>query len=303
MSVLSTALPNASITSIPNQPPVSAWFSGVLAVLVFSLTAPFTSMALEAFTPAFIAFMRASVAGVGSIMVVLWMKWPLPKAKDIAWLILGGAGIALIFPYTLAEALQVWKASDMGVVLAGIPLFTALIAAGLFGEKPSIKFWLSLLVGTEVLILFAYKQSGGVLSSTLFIMLAAAGLGYAIGGHVAKRIGGFQTICWMMVLYFPISVFGLAFNASENAQAFTVENMNAIWALLYLAVMSQWIGFQCWYGAMAQIGIAKTGQLQLLQPFMTLLFTVPLLGSTLTFEHFLFAGFITLSVWWARKSK
>ncbi|MGB3667880.1 MAG: DMT family transporter [Bermanella sp.] len=300
----SANLPSSGISKTNRcEPPSSAWFAGLFAVLIFSLTAPLTVVALDVFSPAFIAFMRAFIAGIGSISLVLWFKWPLPSLKDIVWLLVGGSCIALVFPYTLAKSLQVWQASDMGVVLAGIPLFTALMAVGLFKEKTSIKFWVSLLVGTQVLVLFAYSQSNGVLHSALFIMLASAGVGYAIGGHVAKRLGGFQTICWMMVLYFPVSLFGVGYTAAENAHGFDMQYIGPLLALLYLAVFSQWVGFRYWYGAMVQIGIAKTGQLQLTQPFMTLIFTVPLLGASLSLVHFYFAALISLTVWWVRKSR
>jgi len=305
MSAIQTVLPTSNTINVINTeaPPLSAWFSALFAVLIFSLTAPLTVIALEVFSPAFISFMRAMIAGIGSLALVLWFKWPVPKLKDIAWLLLGGGCIALVFPFTLAQSLQVWQASDMGVVLAGIPLFTAVIAACLFKEKTSIKFWISLLVGTEILVLFAYSQSNGVLHRALFIMLASAGVGYAIGGHVAKCLGGFQTICWMMVLYFPVSLFGVGFTAAENAAAFQWQHMEAIVSLLYLAIFSQWVGFRYWYGAMVKIGIARTGQLQLTQPFMTLIFSVPLLGANLTLSHLYFAALISLSVWWVRKSR
>jgi len=304
MSVTQIALPRTQGQDLSiSEPPASAWLSGLFAVLIFSLTAPLTVIALDAFTPAFISFMRAMIAGIGSLVLIVWFKWPIPKLKDIAWLLVGGGCITLVFPYTLAQSLEIWQASDMGVVLAGIPLFTAVIAAVLFKEKTTIKFWISLLVGTEILVLFAYSQSNGELHNALFIMLASAGVGYAIGGHVSKRLGGFQTICWMMVLFFPVSVLGVGFNMTQNIEAFTLGNSNEILSLLYLAIFSQWIGFRYWYGAMVKIGIARTGQLQLTQPFMTLLFAVPLLGASLTLEHIYFATLISLSVWWVRKSR
>jgi drug/metabolite transporter (DMT)-like permease len=58
--------------------------------------------------------------------------------------------------------------------------------------------------------------------------------------------------------------------------------------------MSQWIGFHFWYGAMAKIGIARAGQIQLLQSFFILLFSVLLLGAALNAQQFIFAGLITL---------
>ncbi|MFT5594852.1 MAG: drug/metabolite transporter (DMT)-like permease [Oceanicoccus sp.] len=299
---INTSLESRYFTASILKPTLSV-SQGLFAVIIFSLTAPLTTIALEAFSPAFIACMRAMIAGIGSIAMVWWFKWPLPKVKELVWLSVGGACVALIFPYALAKSLMHWQASEMGIVLAGLPLTTALIAVGLFKEKTTKQFWMSMLVGTQLLILFAYSQSNGVLHFSLFLMLLAAGLGYAIGGHVAKRLGGFQTICWMMVLYFPVSLFGAGYNAMENAAAFSVENIWPILALVYLAVMSQWVGFHFWYGSMVNIGITKTGQLQFLQPFFTLIFAVPLLGYSITWSHLVFAGLITGSVWLLRRSR
>lgn len=284
------------------QGPVPLWFHGLLAVIIFSLTAPFTVLALEAFTPGFIAAMRALIAGVGSIFMVWWFKWPIPKPKELAWLAVGGAAMVFVFPYSMAFTLQHWQASETGIFLAGIPFFTALVAASLFKEKTSKQFWLSMTFGTQLLILFAYSQSSGVIPLHSIVLLVSAGLGYAIGGHVAKRLGGFQTICWMMVLYFPLSVFAFGYTSLENAENFSGDHLVGILALLYLAVMSQWIGFHFWFGSMTKIGIAKTGQLQLLQPFFTLLFAVLFLGSVLTWVQVTFAVLVTLSVIMLRKS-
>ena len=297
-----STLESRYFTATTPAPGLSIFF-GLFAVMIFSLTAPLTVIALDAFTPAFIACMRAMIAGGLSIVAVLWFKWPVPKARDLIWLSVGGAGIALVFPFSLAQSLLNWQASEIGIVLAGLPLVTAIIAVGLFKEKTTKQFWLSLLLGSLLLLLFAYSQSNGVFHPSLFVMLFAAGFGYAIGGHVAKRLGGFQTICWMMVMYFPISLFGTGYFAIDNAASFTFDNAHALLALGYLAVMSQWIGFHFWYGSMVKIGIAKTGQLQLLQPFFTLGFAMPLLGYVLTWSHLTFALLITGSVWLLRRSQ
>ena len=46
----------------------------------------------------------------------------------------------------------------------------------------------------------------------------------------------------------------------------------------YVSTVSMWLGFFAWYKALAMGGIARVGQLQLLQPFMTMLGAVLLLG-------------------------
>ncbi|XOT95237.1 EamA family transporter, partial [Alcaligenes pakistanensis] len=49
-------------------------------------------------------------------------------------------------------------------------------------------------------------------------------------------------------------------------------------ALLYLAVFSSLLGFFPWYKAMAMGGVARIGQVQLAQPFLTVLISALWLG-------------------------
>ena len=62
------------------------------------------------------------------------------------------------------------------------------------------------------------------------------------------------------------------------------------WAgFLYLALFSQFIGFFAWYQGLALGGVAKVGQLQLLQTFVTLGAAALLLGEQITWIEIGFA--------------
>jgi drug/metabolite transporter (DMT)-like permease len=49
----------------------------------------------------------------------------------------------------------------------------------------------------------------------------------------------------------------------------------------YTAVFSMWLGFFAWYRGLALGGVVRVSQTQLLQPFLALLFAVPVLGERL----------------------
>jgi drug/metabolite transporter (DMT)-like permease len=71
----------------------------------------------------------------------------------------------------------------------------------------------------------------------------------------------------------------------------------------YVAVMSQFLGFFFWYRGLALGGIARVGQVQLLQTFFTLAASAALLGERL---DGLTVGFalVTLGfVWLARRDR
>ena len=56
----------------------------------------------------------------------------------------------------------------------------------------------------------------------------------------------------------------------------------AAWgALGYVAVFSMWLGFFAWYRGLALGGTVRVSQVQLVQPFLGMLFAVPLLGESL----------------------
>ena len=50
--------------------------------------------------------------------------------------------------------------------------------------------------------------------------------------------------------------------------------------LLYIAAVSQFLGFVVWYRGMGLMGVPRASQLQLAQPLLTLVWAVLLLGET-----------------------
>jgi drug/metabolite transporter (DMT)-like permease len=60
-------------------------------------------------------------------------------------------------------------------------------------------------------------------------------------------------------------------------------------AFLYVAVISQFVGFLPWYKGLALGGVARVGQVQLLQPFLTLAGSALFLGETLDAPTWAFA--------------
>jgi drug/metabolite transporter (DMT)-like permease len=61
------------------------------------------------------------------------------------------------------------------------------------------------------------------------------------------------------------------------------------------------IGFFFWYGGMAIGGISRVSQVQLLQPFCTLLASVVLVHEPITFINIIFATLVITTVMIGRK--
>lgn len=322
-SIPSSSIPSPAIPAAANNSlhtvNTCGIAKGLFAVVLFAMTVPMTKLALPLFSPELIAASRGTIAGLLALFVININGWSLPNKKVLAWLALAGTGIVIGFPYLLSYSLVNLSAANMGVVLAGLPLMTSLFAVVIIGERHNRSFWIASGFGATLLASYFINgaaTSGWNLETVLILLcvLAFGGLGYSAGAKAAKNIGGWQTICWMLVLYLPFSAVAFGYYAGDEIFIINVtQAMNnpeapyrfwlPILGLVYLAVISQWWGFRFWYQAMAEAGAGRISQIQLLQPFFTLVFAVVFLGEAFELSQVVFAGLIVLAVFSALRSK
>jgi drug/metabolite transporter (DMT)-like permease len=127
-------------------------------------------------------------------------------------------------------------------------------------------------------LVFAGTQGAGSFSTGDFQILAAvalAAIGYAEGGTLAREMGGWRVICWALVLAAPLTIpIGAVAAASSDLNA----SGDAWLGFAYVAAISALFGFFPWYAGLARGGVAKIGQIQLVQPLLTLAWSALLLS-------------------------
>ena len=117
--------------------------------------------------------------------------------------------------------------------------------------------------------------------------ILSAGMGYALGGKLSKELGGWQVICWALVISFPFIIFPAWMQAPE--ESFSNLPLIVLLSFLYLALVSQLFGFFLWNKGLALGGIARVSQTQLMQPFVTLLASDFLINETVNLHTIIFA--------------
>jgi drug/metabolite transporter (DMT)-like permease len=200
------------------------------------------------------------------------------------------AGVVIGFPLLSAIAMKDAAASHGAVITGLLPLSTALCGAWRAGERPSQGFWLFACLGSGLVVIFALIAGGGSIRLADLALLGAVGsaaLGYAEGAILARRFGSWQVICWSLILSVPVLLPIVLQHLPAN---FVSISVNAVLAFLYVSVFSMFLGFFAWYRGLALGGIARIGQLQLIQPFMTILASFILLGEHLSIETIGFAA-------------
>ncbi|MFI1768205.1 DMT family transporter [Streptomyces sp. NPDC020800] len=252
-----------------------------LGVIAFSLTFPSTAWGLESFGPWSLVAVRSVLAALVAGVCLLALRVPLPARRHLPGLAVVAAGVVAGFPLLTTLALQTSTTSHAAVVVGLLPLTTAACSALRTGHRPSRRFWLAALAGAAAVIAFTVGQSGGTLTAAdgyLFAALLVCAAGYTEGGRLARVMPGWQVIGWALVLCLPLSV-------PAAALALSSEPVHPTWhgvtGLLWVSVVSQFLGLVVWYRGMAAIGIPRASQLQLAQPLLTLVWSALLLGEHL----------------------
>ena len=259
---------------------------GLVGVAIFALTLPMTRLAVG--TPdapqmsgAFIALGRAVVAAGLSALFLLWTRAPLPQRADWWPLAITAGGVVFGFPLLTSVAMRYVEAVHASVIVGVLPLATALVGALLHRQRPSAGFWICGALGSLLVVVFALLKSSAGLALHLadLLLLAAMGcaaVGYGYGARLSQHMRAEHVICWALVLSLPLTL-PLAW-ATFPSQPLAPA---AWWAFGYLALFSMWLGFFAWYRGLALGGTVRVSQVQLVQPFISMLFAVPLLGETL----------------------
>ncbi|MBT9368616.1 DMT family transporter [Rhizobium sp. CSW-27] len=256
--------------------------SGLLGVIIFSGSLPATRVAVGDLAPLFLTSARAVIAALIGAALLLAMREKRPERADLVPLAVVALGVVVGFPLLTALALQTITSAHSILFIGLLPLATAGFAVLRGAERPRPLFWLFSGLGSACVVGFALAKGGeGALAGDLLMCAAIllCGLGYAEGAKLSRRLGGWQVICWALLIALPV----MALMAALTLPASFATISAPAWAgLAYVSVFSMMVGFIFWYRGLALGGTAAIGQLQLLQPFFGLLLAALVLGEAVS---------------------
>jgi drug/metabolite transporter (DMT)-like permease len=252
----------------------------LLGVAVFAATAPMTRLAVgddarPQLSPLFVAAGRAALAALLAAAWLVAVRSPWPRADQWRSLAVTAGGAVVGFPLLLGFALRHVDASRAAVVIGVLPLATAACAAVVQRQRATPAFWASAVVGAAIVVGYALRGGAGLgaADALLLLAVASAAVGYVWGARLSLAMPPAHVISWALVVAAPLTLpVAWLDRPSQPVDA-------AAWGgFVYVAVFSMWLGFFAWYRGLAQAGTLRASQVQLLQPFLSLAFAVPLLG-------------------------
>jgi drug/metabolite transporter (DMT)-like permease len=270
---------------------------GFIGMCLFAGTLPATRLAVSGFDPWFLTVARAALAGSTGLVVLLILRRRMPPRS--LWLEIFVAALCTVvgFPLFAALAMMTVPAAHGGVVLGILPLATAAAAAVFAHERPSLGFWLASAIGAIIVLTFMLRRSEGESFSAgdLFLLgtVASGALGYTFSSRLAAQMPGWEVISWQVVIFLPLAALASFALWPANIASVPISS----WAGLgYVGFVSQYTAFFVFNAALAIGGIARVGQLMLLQPFAIVALALPINGEPINVETILFATAVVATV-------
>jgi drug/metabolite transporter (DMT)-like permease len=286
MTIESSAIPQvASPLPKPAALPVHGLRWGLLGVVAFSFTVPFTRVAAhDGLSPLFIGSGRAVVAAVLAAVALAVTRQRVPDVGQWVRLAVVAGGVVVGFPLLTSYALTRAPAGHGAVVIGLLPAATAVMAVLRGKERVPLTFWLSAALGALAVVAFAAVQHGGLgglswADLLLFGAVLAAAVGYGEGGLLSRELGSWQTVSWALLLAAPLMLTLTVVSVAQQApSASSVQWL----AFGYLSVVSMYLGFFAWYRGLAIGPMTTVSQVQLVQPVLSISWATLLLREQLT---------------------
>jgi drug/metabolite transporter (DMT)-like permease len=241
---------------------------GVAGVCLFAGTLPATRLTVAAIDPLFLSAARAAIAGCAGVICLVVLRRPLPPRKLWDKILVAAVCTIVGFPVLMALAMVTVPAAHGGVVLGILPLATAGAAAIVAHERPSPGFWLVSLAGAALVVVFVLSQSEArtfALGDVYLLGTVLAGaFGYALSGRLSISMPGWEVVSWQVAAFLPFSAVAALLLWPHDLSG---VHAPAWVGFAYVSLVSQYFAFFVFNAAMAMAGVARVGQLMLLQPF------------------------------------
>ena len=277
---------------------------GFFGMCLFAGTLPATRLAVTGFDPVFLTVARVTLAGCAALAVLLLTRRPLPPRRLWGEMLAAASCTVFAFPLLAAFAMMTVPAAHGGVVFGILPLATTACAAVFTHERPSTGFWLASAAGALIVLTFVLRRSGGESFSTgdLFLLgtVAAGAVGYTLSGRLTALMAGWEVISWQVVIFLAPAALATFLLWPPEIAGVPLSS----WAGLgYVGLVSQYTAFFVFNAAMGMAGIARAGQIMLLQPFMIVALAAPVNGEPISLETVLFAAAVVATVLIAQRMR
>ena len=285
------------------------------AVVLWGVSFVATKAALHEVSPITLIFTRFALGVVVLVLVLKITRQALTPPRA-AWPVLALMGFVGIFLHQMVQAhgLTLTTAVRTGWLIGVTPIWSAVLAAVFLGESFGTRKVLGLLIGFggALLVITRGELSPAVLalpSTRGDLLVFASTWTWAIytmlGRDTLRRLGSARATTaamfagWAMMMPF--------FVAASGWQEYRGLSFTSVTAIAFLGIGCSGLGYWFWYAALERIDTSQVAAFLYLEPLVTLLSAVALLGESVAWSTILggmlvLAGVLTVQAAPARTS-
>jgi drug/metabolite transporter (DMT)-like permease len=272
------------------------------AIVLWGVSFVATKAALRELSPVTLIFTRFALGVAVLVLVLRLRRESLVPPRD-SWLMLAIMGFVGIFLHQMIQAhgLTLTTAVRTGWLIGVTPIWSAVLAAVFVREHFGLRKVLGLIVGLTgaLLVITRGELSAGVLtlpSTRGDLLVLGSTWTWAIytilGRDTLKRLGSARATAaamfagWAMMIPF--------FVAAAGWHEYRGLSSTSIVAVLFLGIGCSGLGYWFWYAALERIDASQVAAFLYLEPLVTLLSAVALLGETVALSTIL-GGLLVLA--------
>ena len=258
----------------------------LLAVVFWGLSFVATKAVVAEISPVTLIFIRTGL-GTALLVAILALRrqraWP-PRDALVPLAAMGFVGVAL-HQLLQAYALTLTSAASTGWLIGVIPLWSALLAGVLLGERFGPRKVAGLLIGFAGAVLVVTRgelgarllATSGTRGDLLVLASTVTWAVYTVMGHeTIRRLGPLRaTASAMLIGWLMLSPFFLAASGWRELRALSPAGWTAV---LFLGIACSGLGYLFWCGALERVEASRVATLLYVEPLVTMAAAVVLLG-------------------------
>lgn len=266
---------------------LSAHFSALLTIFIWGTTFVSTKILLSSFSPIEILILRFLIGFV--ILALIYPKFLKPQSFKTE-VTIAAAGLCGICLYYLLEniALTYTLASNVGIIVAAAPFFTAIFSKFIFKEKEKLQtnFFIGFVAAISGIMIISVQNQGVEVNPLGDLLALLAAIIWAIYSLLTKKISTYKlnTIQTTRRIFLYGLIFMIPFAAAFKFQPALIFNVNNIIHLLYLGIGASALCFVSWNFSVKKLGAVKTSIYIYMVPVITVIASAIVLHEKITFS-------------------
>lgn len=247
----------------------------LVTIFFWSLSYVLTALALTHFSPFSLGFLRYLFASAALVLAAVFIKIKAPKKQDLLWFAAAGAAGFFLYMIAFNQGQGATTPATASVVMATVPVVTALLARLVYREKLKVFQWVAIgveFVGVVLLTLMngAFSVNPGLL--WLFGAVLALSSYNLLQRKLTKTYSALQVSTYS--IFFGTAMLAI-FAPTAIPQAVSAPAIQFVY-LAVLGIFCSAIAYVSWAKAFSMA--EKTSQVS------NYMFMIPFLAALLSFQ-------------------